>query len=137
MINVWGADHQGQVPSLLAGVEALGVERGRLEVRLGQMVSLASGRIGKRLGNAVDLDDLVADIGPDVMRLLSLVAPGGVLLAMKGRSAEQEVADAAHGLAGSTVAVDRYGAGWTPAPLDEPTTVVRVQFPRDGGADKQ
>jgi arginyl-tRNA synthetase len=36
------------------------------------MVSLASGRIGKRLGNAVDLDDLVDDIGPDVMRLLSL-----------------------------------------------------------------
>jgi arginyl-tRNA synthetase len=74
VINVWGADHQGQVPSLLAGVEALGVEKGRLEVRLGQMVSLASGRIGKRLGNAVDLDDLVDDIGPDVMRLLSLVA---------------------------------------------------------------
>ena len=33
----------GQVPSLKAGVEALGVDRGRLEVRLGQMVSLASG----------------------------------------------------------------------------------------------
>jgi arginyl-tRNA synthetase len=74
VINVWGADHQGQVTSLLAGVEALGVEKGRLEVRIGQMVSLASGRIGKRLGNAVDLDDLVDDIGPDVMRLLSLVA---------------------------------------------------------------
>jgi arginyl-tRNA synthetase len=74
VVNVWGADHQGQVSSLLAGVEALGVERGRLEVRLGQMVSLASGRIGKRLGNAVDLDDLVDEIGPDVMRLLSLVA---------------------------------------------------------------
>jgi arginyl-tRNA synthetase len=74
VINVWGADHQGQAPSLMAGVEALGVERGRLEVRLGQMVSLAGGRIGKRLGNAVDLDDLVDDIGPDVMRLLSLVA---------------------------------------------------------------
>lgn len=74
VINVWGADHQGQVASLMAGVEALGVEKGRLEVRLGQMVSLASGRIGKRLGNAVDLDDLVDDIGPDVMRLLSLVA---------------------------------------------------------------
>jgi arginyl-tRNA synthetase len=73
VINVWGADHHGQVASLKAGVEALGVERDRLEVRLGQMVSLASGRIGKRLGNAVDLDDLVDDIGPDVMRLLSLV----------------------------------------------------------------
>jgi len=74
VINVWGADHQGQVSSLLAGVEALGVEKGRLEVRIGQLVSLAGGRIGKRLGNAVDLDDLVDDVGADVMRLLSLVA---------------------------------------------------------------
>jgi arginyl-tRNA synthetase len=74
VINVWGADHQGQVASLQAGVEALGVEKGRLEVRIGQMVSLAGGRIGKRLGNAVDLDDLVDDIGPDVMRLLSMVS---------------------------------------------------------------
>ena len=74
VINVWGADHQGQVPSLLAGVEALGVERGRLEVRIGQMVSLAGQKIGKRLGNAVDLDDLVDDVGADVMRLLSLVS---------------------------------------------------------------
>jgi arginyl-tRNA synthetase len=72
VINVWGADHHGQVASLIAGVEALGVERDRIEVRIGQMVSLASGRIGKRLGNAVDLDDLVDDIGADVMRLLSL-----------------------------------------------------------------
>ena len=38
------------------------------------MVSLAGGRIGRRLGSAVDLDDLVDDVGADVMRLLSLVA---------------------------------------------------------------
>ncbi len=74
VINVWGADHQAQVASLQAGVAALGVDKDRLEVRIGQMVSLASGRIGKRLGNAVDLDDLVDDVGADVMRLLSLVA---------------------------------------------------------------
>ena len=40
VIDVWGADHHGQVASLKAGIEALGVERGRLEVRLGQMISL-------------------------------------------------------------------------------------------------
>ena len=74
VINVWGADHQGQVSSLTAGVAALGVEPGKLEVRIGQMIRLAGGRIGKRLGNAVDLDDLVDDVGPDVMRLLSLVS---------------------------------------------------------------
>jgi arginyl-tRNA synthetase len=74
VINVWGADHQGQVPSLVAGVAALGVDPSKLEVRIGQMVRLAGGRIGKRLGNAVDLDDLVDDVGADVMRLLSLVS---------------------------------------------------------------
>jgi len=73
VINVWGADHHGQVASLLAGVEAMGVERGRLEVRLGQMISLTSGRMSKRAGNVVDLDDVVADLGPDATRLLSLL----------------------------------------------------------------
>lgn len=72
VIDIWGADHQGQVASLAAGVAAMGVDPARLEIRLGQMISLASGRMSKRSGNAVDLDDLVDDIGPDVMRLLSL-----------------------------------------------------------------
>jgi arginyl-tRNA synthetase len=73
VIDVWGADHQGQVASLKAGVAALGVDPERLEIRLGQMISLTGGRMSKRAGNAVDLDDLVDDIGPDAMRLLSLV----------------------------------------------------------------
>jgi arginyl-tRNA synthetase len=74
VINVWGADHAAQAPSLKAAMEALGVERGRLEVPIGQMVSLASGRMSKREGNAVDLDDLLNEIGADVMRFLSLVS---------------------------------------------------------------
>jgi arginyl-tRNA synthetase len=73
VINVWGADHQGQVASLKAAMAALGVEPDRLEVRVGQMISLASGKMSKRAGNAVDLDDLVDDIGADALRLLSLV----------------------------------------------------------------
>ena len=74
VIDVWGADHQGQVASLKAGMAALGIDPDRLEIRLGQMISLAGGKMSKRAGNAVDLDDLVDDIGPDAMRLLSLVS---------------------------------------------------------------
>jgi arginyl-tRNA synthetase len=78
VIDVFGADHHGQVASLMAGVEALGVEPGRLEVKLGQMVSLMDGdasvKMGKRSGNAIDLDTLVADIGPDATRILSLMS---------------------------------------------------------------
>ncbi|MEW6153386.1 MAG: arginine--tRNA ligase [Actinomycetota bacterium] len=73
-IDVFGADHHGQVASLLAGMEALGVERGRLEIKLGQMVSLAEGKMSKRAGNFVALSELVADIGPDATRLLSLMS---------------------------------------------------------------
>jgi len=78
VIDVFGADHHGQVASLLAGVEALGVPKGRLEVKLGQMVSLVDGdeavKMGKRAGNAIPLDSLVADIGPDATRILSLMS---------------------------------------------------------------
>ncbi|MHB1488696.1 MAG: arginine--tRNA ligase, partial [Acidimicrobiales bacterium] len=73
VIDIFGADHHGQVASLMAGVEALGVEPGRLEVKLGQMISLAEGKMSKRAGNFVSLDSLVADIGPDATRLLSLM----------------------------------------------------------------
>ncbi len=77
VIDVFGADHHGQVASLRAGVEAMGIDPGRLEVKLGQMVSLVDGdeavKMGKRAGNAISLDSLVADIGPDATRILSLM----------------------------------------------------------------
>ncbi len=78
VIDVFGADHHGQVKSLEAGVQALGVRPGALEVKLGQMVSLVDGgeasKMSKRAGNFVSLDSLVADIGPDATRLLSLMS---------------------------------------------------------------
>ncbi len=78
VIDVFGADHHGQVASLTAGVAALGVDPSRLEVKLGQMVSLVDGdeavKMGKRAGNAISLDSLIADIGPDATRILSLMS---------------------------------------------------------------
>ncbi len=74
VIDIFGADHHGQVASLKAGVEALGVSSDRLEVQLGQMVSLADGKMSKRAGNFVSLDSLVEDIGADAFRLLSLMS---------------------------------------------------------------
>jgi arginyl-tRNA synthetase len=72
VIDILGADHHGQVASLLAGTSALGVEEGRLEVILGQLVSVARGRLSKRSGNIVALGDVVAEIGPDSARFLFL-----------------------------------------------------------------
>ena len=73
VIDVFGADHHGQVPSLLAGVAALGVDPRRLEVELGQLVSLVSGRMSKRSGQYVRLDELIDTVGPDATRLLALI----------------------------------------------------------------
>lgn len=74
VIDAWGADHHGQVASLKAGVSALGVDPSRLEVRLGQLVSLVGGKMSKRSGNYVALSTLVSDLGPDATRLLSLIS---------------------------------------------------------------
>ncbi len=73
VIDVLGADHHGQVASLKAGIDALGVDSSRLEVVLGQLVSVAGQRMSKRAGNFVRLDELVDSIGPDATRLLSLL----------------------------------------------------------------
>ena len=74
VIDVLGADHHGQVASLKAGIAALGVDPERLEVRLGQLVSLAEGRMSKRSGVYVALDQLIDEIGPDATRLMSLLS---------------------------------------------------------------
>jgi arginyl-tRNA synthetase len=73
VIDVFGADHHGQVASLKAGVRALGVDPARLEVVLGQLVSISGQRMSKRAGNFVRLDELVDLVGPDATRILSLL----------------------------------------------------------------
>jgi len=74
VIDIFGADHHGQVASLRAGVAALGVDPDRLEIILGQLVSLVSGRMSKRAGTYVQLDELIDTIGPDATRLLALLS---------------------------------------------------------------
>jgi arginyl-tRNA synthetase len=73
VIDVWGADHHGQVASLRAGVSALGIDPERLEILLGQVVSLVSGKMSKRAGHFVRLDELIDTVGPDATRLLTLM----------------------------------------------------------------
>ncbi len=76
VIDIFGADHHGQVASLKAAMDALGVGSARLEILLGQMVSLLSGedrlKFSKRKGNLIPLDDLLDELGPSATRLLSL-----------------------------------------------------------------
>jgi arginyl-tRNA synthetase len=77
LIDIWGADHHGQVKSLQSGMEALGFPEGEPEVLLGQLVKLIQRgqqvRISKRTGNVIALADILDEVDPDVARLTFLL----------------------------------------------------------------
>jgi len=77
LIDIWGADHHGQVKSLQSGLEALGYPAGEPEVLLGQLVKLLKDgeevRISKRTGNVITLEDILDEVDPDVVRLTFLL----------------------------------------------------------------
>jgi arginyl-tRNA synthetase len=77
LIDIWGADHHGQVKSLQAGLEALGHPAGEPEVVLGQLVKLLRGgvevRMSRRAGTIVTLADILDEVDPDVARLTFLL----------------------------------------------------------------
>jgi len=77
LIDIWGADHHGQVKSLQAGMEALGYGTGEPEIILGQFVKVVKDgqevRMSKRTGNIVTLADLLDEVDPDVARMTFLL----------------------------------------------------------------
>ncbi|MGH8984789.1 MAG: arginine--tRNA ligase [Acidimicrobiia bacterium] len=77
LVDIWGADHHGQVKSLQAGMEALGYAAGEPEVILGQLVKLQRGgelvRLSRRAGDIVTLADILDEVDPDVCRLTFLL----------------------------------------------------------------
>lgn len=72
LINIWGADHHGYIPRMKAAIEALGYDRGTLEVEVTQMVQLYKDgekfKMSKRTGKAVTLRELVEEVGLDAVR---------------------------------------------------------------------
>jgi arginyl-tRNA synthetase len=77
LVDIWGADHHGQVKSLQSGLEALGHPAGEPEVLLGQLVKVMRGgelvRMSRRAGNIVTLADILDEVDPDVARLTFLL----------------------------------------------------------------
>jgi len=77
LINVWGADHHGYVPRLKAAMRGLGFDPETLRVVLVQMVQLTRGgepvRMGKRSGEFVALEEVLAEVGRDAARFFFLM----------------------------------------------------------------
>jgi arginyl-tRNA synthetase len=76
VINLWGADHGGQLPSLVGGVEKLGIA-GQLDIILFQLVRLiregSEVKVSKRAGTYVTIDQLLEQVEPDVARFFFIM----------------------------------------------------------------
>jgi arginyl-tRNA synthetase len=72
LIDIWGTDHHGYVKRVKAAVEAMGLPAEKLEVIIGQLVTLYRGnepvRMSKRTGEMVTLQEVLDEIGPDATR---------------------------------------------------------------------
>lgn len=72
VIDVWGADHHGQVPSLKAVIRNLGVEPERFDIVLYQMVNVYEHgqilKMSKRSGNVITLAEVMEKVGVDATR---------------------------------------------------------------------
>ena len=76
-LDVFGADHIATYPDVLRGIEALGGDPGRVDVVVYQFVTLIKGgepvKMSTRKANYVTLDELVEEVGADVVRFFFLM----------------------------------------------------------------
>ncbi len=68
VIEVWGADHHGYVPRMKQACAALGIDSERLVIILNQLVTLKEGKMSKRAGRFVTLEELLDEVGADAVR---------------------------------------------------------------------
>jgi arginyl-tRNA synthetase len=77
VVDVWGADHQGQVGRVKEALAVLGIDPARLAVLLVQLVSVKRGeetvRMSRRAGIGIFLKEMLDDVGPDAVRYFFLL----------------------------------------------------------------
>jgi arginyl-tRNA synthetase len=76
VIDIWGADHHGDVKRVLGAIEALDYG-GKAEIILTQFVRVIQDgkevKMSKRKGTYVSIDDLVEEVGKDAVRFFFLM----------------------------------------------------------------
>ncbi len=77
VVDVWGADHQGQVGRVKEALAVLGIDPARLAVLLVQLVSVKRGeetvRMSRRAGVGISLKEMIDEVGPDAVRYFFLL----------------------------------------------------------------
>lgn len=77
LIDIFGSDHIATVPDVLSGVEALGYDASKVTVVLHQFVTLTRDgkqvKMSTRKANFVTVDELVDEVGEDVVRFFFMM----------------------------------------------------------------
>jgi arginyl-tRNA synthetase len=77
MIDVFGADHVATYPDVLAALKALDYDASKVRVLIHQFVTITQNgevvKMSTRKANFITLDELIADVGPDVVRYFFLM----------------------------------------------------------------
>jgi arginyl-tRNA synthetase len=77
VVDLFGADHIATVPDVLAGVQALGFDAKKVKVVIHQFVTLTENgeqvKMSKRTGKSYTLDELLDDVGEDVVRFFLIM----------------------------------------------------------------
>lgn len=84
IVDIFGADHIATIPDVLAGVQALGFDTSRVRVVIHQMVTFIENgevvKFSKRSGKSFTLDDLIEEVGADVVRFFFVMRAVGTHL---------------------------------------------------------
>jgi arginyl-tRNA synthetase len=75
-IYVWGADHHGDKPRVIAAARALGLDPTKIVIILYQLITLKRGgevvRMSKSSGQFVTAREVLDEVGPDAIRFMML-----------------------------------------------------------------
>jgi arginyl-tRNA synthetase len=77
VIDIFGSDHIATYPDVLAAVKALGYDKDKIKVLIHQFVTIKEGsqvvKMSTRKANFITLDELIAEVGADVVRYFFLM----------------------------------------------------------------
>lgn len=77
IIDVLGADHIATYPDVLSGLKALGYDANKIKVLIHQFVTIVQGagvvKMSTRKANFITLDELIDEVGADVVRYFFLM----------------------------------------------------------------
>lgn len=77
IVDIFGSDHIATYPDVLAALKALGYDDTRIKVLIHQFVTIMQGtevvKMSTRKANYITLDELIAEVGADVVRYFFLM----------------------------------------------------------------